>query len=98
MQRPAVPVNGSPDLDWVAERIGPRIRSRRIELGLSLRELARRIHVSPSFVSRVETGRCPPSIGTLCALTTELDISADELLAEPEAGHAVWRGRHAQGA
>jgi transcriptional regulator with XRE-family HTH domain len=76
--------NHSPDPEWVAERIGPRIRARRLELGLTLRELARRIDVSASFVSLIETGRCPPSIETFCALTTELRISADELLAEPD--------------
>jgi transcriptional regulator with XRE-family HTH domain len=76
--------NHAPAPDWVAERIGPRIRARRIELGLSLRELARRVDVSASFISLVETGRCPPSVDTLCALTSELGISADQLLAEPE--------------
>jgi transcriptional regulator with XRE-family HTH domain len=70
-------------LDSVAGRIGPRIRARRIELGISLREFARRIGVSASFLSRVETGRTSPSVGTLCAMTSELGISADELLAEP---------------
>jgi transcriptional regulator with XRE-family HTH domain len=83
MQRRAIPAKGSPDPDWIAERIGPRIRARRIELGISLREFARRIDVSPSFVSLVETGRCSPSVGTLRAMTRELRISANELLAGP---------------
>ena len=61
MQRRATPAKGSPDPDWIAERIGPRIRARRIELGISLREFARRIDVSPSFVS-------PRGDGTLLAL------------------------------
>jgi transcriptional regulator with XRE-family HTH domain len=68
------------NMDWVAERIGPRIRARRLELGMSMRELARRLGVSPSFVSRLENGRCPPSVSTLCALTSVLGISASQLL------------------
>jgi transcriptional regulator with XRE-family HTH domain len=84
MQRQATHAHGAANVDWVAQRIGPRIRARRVELGISLRELARRIDVSASFVSRVETGRCPPSVGTLCALTSELGISADDLLADSE--------------
>jgi transcriptional regulator with XRE-family HTH domain len=83
MQQRVAHAGSCHDPEWVAERIGPRIRARRLELGLTLRELARRIDVSASFVSLVETGRCPPSVDTLCALTTELGISADELLAEP---------------
>ena len=72
-------------MDWVAERIGPRVRARRLELGMSMRELARRLGVSPSFVSRLETGRCPPSVGTLRALTSELGISASDLLSDSDA-------------
>lgn len=72
----------STDPESVAGRIGPRIRARRIEVGLSVRELASRIDVSASFISRVETGRCPPSVSTLRALTTELGISADDLLGD----------------
>jgi transcriptional regulator with XRE-family HTH domain len=71
-------------MDGVARRIGPRIRARRLQLGIGLRELARRIDVSASFLSRVETGQCSPSVGTLCALSRELDISAGELLADPQ--------------
>jgi transcriptional regulator with XRE-family HTH domain len=69
--------------DWVAARLGPRVRARRLELGLTLRELARRTGVSPSCVSQIERGLRPPSVGTLRALASELDISAAELLAEP---------------
>jgi transcriptional regulator with XRE-family HTH domain len=76
--------------DVIASRIGPRIRARRIERGISLRELARRIGVSASFVSRVENGHCPPSVDTLRAIASELDISAGRLLADPE-----WWGAEA---
>jgi transcriptional regulator with XRE-family HTH domain len=76
----------SPSPQSIAGRIGPRVRARRIELGISVRELARRIDVSGSFVSAVETGRTAPSIGTFRALASELDISAAELLADPAEG------------
>jgi len=80
LQRQATRTRRDASTDWVAERIGPRIRARRLELGMSMRELARRLGVSPSFVSRLENGRCPPSVGTLRALTSELRISASALL------------------
>src|SRR5205814_5789460 len=37
--------------------IGARLREQRDQLGLSLRELARRLEVSPSLVSQIETGK-----------------------------------------
>jgi transcriptional regulator with XRE-family HTH domain len=54
---------------------------------MSLRELARRINVSPSFVSQVERGKAVPSVGTLYAVVTQLGLSLDELMTEaPEPG------------
>lgn len=47
-----------------------------------MRELARRIGVSPSLVSQIENGRGAPSVNTLYALVTELDISVDTLFSD----------------
>ena len=60
--------------------IGDRLRATRQERGLSLRELAERLGVSPSLISQVETGRARPSVGTLYAIASELNVSLDELL------------------
>ena len=49
------------------EGVGPRLRARREERGVSLRELARRLGVSPSALSQIETGKSRPSVGTLYA-------------------------------
>jgi transcriptional regulator with XRE-family HTH domain len=69
-------------------RLGQAIRAARESRGLSLRELARRVSVSPSFVSQIELGKANPSVGTLYALVSELDTSLDELIgsAASEAG------------
>lgn len=67
--------------------MGDRLRANRKARGLSLRELADRLGVSPSLISQVETGRAKPSVSTLYAIATELGISLDELLfidARPE--------------
>ena len=61
-------------------QIGERLRSRRQEAGLSLRDLAERLGVSPSLISQIERGRANPSVSTLYAIVAELDISLDELL------------------
>jgi transcriptional regulator with XRE-family HTH domain len=60
--------------------IGDRLRTRRQEKGLSLRDLASRLGVSPSLISQIERGRANPSVSTLYALVSELDVSLDELL------------------
>jgi transcriptional regulator with XRE-family HTH domain len=59
--------------------LGPRIRSERVAAGVSLRELARRVAVSPSLLSQIERGLAQPSVGTLWALVSELGFSLDSL-------------------
>jgi transcriptional regulator with XRE-family HTH domain len=66
--------------------LGPRLRAIRLRHGVGLRELARRLDLSPSAVSRIETGKNQPSIRTLCAFASELQVTVDEVLfdrAEP---------------
>jgi transcriptional regulator with XRE-family HTH domain len=64
--------------------LGERLRQERAERGLSLRELARRLDVSPSLVSQIETGKIQPSVRTLYAMVSELGVSLDELFAPAE--------------
>lgn len=60
--------------------IGDRLRAARRSHHLSLRELAKRLGVSPSLISQIETGRAQPSVSSLYAIAAELDVSLDELL------------------
>ncbi len=68
--------------------VGASLRERREELGLSLRELARRLEVSPSLVSQIETGKIQPSVRTLYAMVSELGLSLDEIFVLGGAGGA----------
>jgi transcriptional regulator with XRE-family HTH domain len=63
-------------------QIGQRLRDVRRSLDISVRELARRIGVSPSFVSQIELGKTSPSVGTLYAIVTQLGLSLDELMSD----------------
>ena len=56
---------------------GDRLRRRRQELGLSLRELGSRVGVSASMLSQVENGRCRASVATLYRLVNELGLTLD---------------------
>jgi transcriptional regulator with XRE-family HTH domain len=66
------------------ETLGSRLRAKRERLKVSLRELARRIEVSPSLVSQIERGLAMPSVSTLWLLATELDLTLDELFRSSE--------------
>lgn len=66
-------------------QLGQAVRDLREQRGLSLRELARRVNVSPSFVSQIELGKANPSVGTLYALLTVLGTTLDDLIGgEPD--------------
>lgn len=60
--------------------VGDRLREERVKAGLSQRELARRLGVSPSLISQLESGQSNPSVGTLYSLVNELDLSLDRLI------------------
>jgi transcriptional regulator with XRE-family HTH domain len=58
---------------------GERLRRRRLELGISARELARRVSVSSSLISQIERGTSMPSVASLYAIVSELGLSLDQL-------------------
>ena len=68
---------------------GARLRSRRQELGLSLRELGDRVGVSASMLSQVETGRCRASVAVLYRLVNELGLTLDDLFDDSAAAPAT---------
>jgi mannose-6-phosphate isomerase-like protein (cupin superfamily)/DNA-binding XRE family transcriptional regulator len=67
--------------------IGQQLRRARLAAGISLREMARRVDVSASFISQIELGRTMPSVGTLYSIASELGVSLDGLMptAQPPA-------------
>jgi transcriptional regulator with XRE-family HTH domain len=65
-----------------ASKVGSRLRTERERLGISLRELARRVGVSPSLVSQIELDRVNPSVSTLYALVTELGMTMSDVFGD----------------
>ncbi len=63
----------------VDQDVGRRLRAHRQRTNISLRELARRLGISPSAISQIETGKSLPSVSTLYAIVSELGMSLDEL-------------------
>lgn len=81
MSEPA-PSSGPLERAVEASKIGSRLRAERERLGISLRELARRVGVSPSLVSQIELDRVNPSVSTLYALVTELGMTMSDVFGD----------------
>ena len=68
------------ELNEIEQVVRTRLRSLRNTLGLSLDELAARTNLSPSTISRVETGKRTISLDILLPLATALQVDLDALL------------------
>ena len=67
-----------------SETLGGRLRQARLQANLSLREVARQLGVSASFVSQLENGKSQPSVATLYSLARLLGVSIDRLFDEQD--------------
>lgn len=67
-------------LDQNLQGIGDRLRQERTKAGISQRELARRLGLSASMISQLESGLSKPSVGTLYAVVNELNLSLDRVI------------------
>lgn len=67
---------------------GRRLRHRRLELGLSQRQLAGDF-TTPSYISLLETGRRSPTLDVLVRLAASLDMPVDALSGRPAPRMAV---------
>jgi len=74
-----------------ASKVGHRLRTERERLRIGLRELARRVGVSPSLVSQIELDRVNPSVSTLYAIVTELGMTMSDVFGEQAGERVVQR-------
>ena len=91
MSEPA-PSSGSFERGLEGSKVGHRLRAERERLGIGLRELARRVGVSPSLVSQIELDRVNPSVSTLYAIVTELGMTMSDVFGERPEERVVQRG------
>ena len=61
------------DRGWFFARIADRVAERRLEKGLSQRELAELVGTTQSAIARLERGGRPPRIDTLLSIAEALD-------------------------
>ncbi len=70
---------------------GERIKERRQELGLSLRDLAELTNLSATFVSNLERGRANPTLASALSIAHALKIALPRLLADASADNMIVR-------
>jgi transcriptional regulator with XRE-family HTH domain len=68
------------ELTEIEQVVRTRLRSLRNTLGLSLDDLAARTNLSPSTISRVETGKRTISLDILLPMATAMQVGLDALL------------------
>lgn len=71
----------------VAEQIGRRVREARLSRGWDQSELARRVQVAPSYISRLEKGKFSPSAIRLTAIADVLGRRITDLTEPPPPPH-----------
>jgi transcriptional regulator with XRE-family HTH domain len=75
-----------------------RLRSIRTTLGYSLDEIAERTNLSPSTISRIETGKRALSLDVLVPLANALQVSLDALFeADDDADVVIRPAQHRSG-
>lgn len=78
-------------MDDVEEVVRRRLRSLRTSMGYSLDDLAKRANLSPSTISRVETGKRNLGLDVLKPLAAALQVSLDTLIATDDDDDVVIR-------
>lgn len=64
-----------------ARTLGEVLRDARVSADLTLRDLAKKLDITPSYISDIENDRRVPSEDVLQRLASELNLKFDELMA-----------------
>ncbi|MEW1605417.1 XRE family transcriptional regulator [Streptomyces sp. NPDC093808] len=67
------------DVAQTLAAMGPRLRAVRERRGVTLTDVSRATGISPSTLSRTETGRRKPTLEVVLQLAKEYEVSLDEL-------------------
>lgn len=62
-----------------AQQFGANLAHAREQHGLSQSQLARKVEVVDTYISRIETGRAQPSFQLILALARQLDLPPGDL-------------------
>jgi transcriptional regulator with XRE-family HTH domain len=71
--------------------LGMRLRQRRRQLGLTLKEVADAAGLSVGFISQIERGIATPSLSSLVSVSRALRMEVGEFLSQPRGEEALTR-------
>jgi transcriptional regulator with XRE-family HTH domain len=71
--------------------LGPLLRKRRRQLGLTLRQLCARTGLSIGYMSQVENDKAVPTLATLAQIAEGLEVGLDYFVAQPKPADALSR-------
>ena len=71
------------DDDWTAKRLGGRVRAMREAANWTKAELARRAHISASFVRQIEQGEVQPRFEFLVKVVAAFDVTLSAFFSSP---------------
>jgi transcriptional regulator with XRE-family HTH domain len=77
-------------------RIGPRLRARRRELGLTISEVAERAGLTAGFISQLERDLTSASLSSLYRICAVLEIRVGNLVDDVPAGRLIRREEQAR--
>ncbi len=70
--------------------VGRRLRERRVELNLTVEELARAVQMTPDFVESIESGKVYERFTGIIVLALELGVEPRDLFSQTS--HAAYEG------
>lgn len=73
-----------------AADIGSRIRELRTRMGMSQRDLAEKVELTPSFVSQLENNQISPSLSSFLQICSVLGVNPGEFLGDRKADATSW--------
>lgn len=69
---------------FTASLLGARIKAGRNDKGWTQRELARRLHIDPATLSRIESGKQIPDVLEVKRIAKEIDVKPAYLLEDQD--------------
>ncbi|MDN2565421.1 XRE family transcriptional regulator [Aquibium sp. A9E412] len=83
--------SGSEGIAIAHSQLGKRLRERRQELGLTLKEVASAAGLSVGFISQIERDITTPSLSSLASVSRVLGTDVGEFLSQPRGDAAATR-------
>ena len=73
--------------------IGKRLRKRRLDCNVTIKEVAEKCNITSSLISQIEKGKALPSLSTLSKITAALDLTIGQIVDDEQSTEAQHKHR-----